>query len=255
MNILLDEKLAREYNSNSQITRVLTESWIAANMYCPVCGWDSLVKFPNNKPVADFYCPHCGSEYELKSKNGKFGKKIACSSYDIFIQRITSADNPHFLIMSYSREKMKINSLYFVPNFFFVPTIVEKRKPLTKAARRSGWVGCSILFDQIPVQGRIPIIQNSIIMNKDTVIRQAEKLQGIKTDDISARSWLMDILSCVNRIESNEFTLKMVYDFEQELAFKHPDNNNIRAKIRQQLQELRDRGVITFLGNGKYIKI
>ena len=31
-------------------------------------------------------------------------------------------------------------------------------------------------------------------------------------------------------------------------------NNNIRAKIRQQLQFLKDRGFIEFLGDGKYKK-
>ena len=38
------------------------------------------------------------------------------------------------------------------------------------------------------------------------------------------------------------------------MALKHPNNNNIRAKIRQQLQQLRDRGIISFLGNGRYQK-
>ncbi|HIT35518.1 MAG TPA: restriction endonuclease, partial [Candidatus Faecousia intestinavium] len=45
------------------------------------------------------------------------------------------------------------------------------------------------------------------------------------------------------------------YAFEEELILKHPDNHNIRAKIRQQLQQLRNRGIILFLGNGQYQKI
>jgi type II restriction enzyme len=32
----------------------------------------------------------------------------------------------------------------------------------------------------------------------------------------------------------------------------HPQNRNIEAKIRQQLQMLRDHGLIEFLGNGRY---
>lgn len=64
----------------------------------------------------------------------------------------------------------------------------------------------------------------------------------------------MDMLNCVNAIEDNVFTLEMVYRFEKELATKHPDNHNIRAQIRKQLQQLRDRGIITFLGNGHYRK-
>jgi type II restriction enzyme len=46
----------------------------------------------------------------------------------------------------------------------------------------------------------------------------------------------MDILNCVNRIEAREFTLSEVYAFEDALSIAHPANNNVRAKIRQQLQ-------------------
>jgi type II restriction enzyme len=33
---------------------------------------------------------------------------------------------------------------------------------------------------------------------------------------------------------------------------KHPSNNNVKAKIRQQLQFLRDKGVLDFVGRGQY---
>ena len=65
----------------------------------------------------------------------------------------------------------------------------------------------------------------------------------------------MDALNCVNQISSKSFTLDEIYQFENLLHIKHPKNNNIKPKIRQQLQFLRDRGFIEFLGNGKYIKI
>ena len=64
----------------------------------------------------------------------------------------------------------------------------------------------------------------------------------------------MDVLNCVNAISSAEFTLNEMYSFENELKIKHPQNNNIKPKIRQQLQFLRDMGFIEFLGNGIYRK-
>ncbi len=36
------------------------------------------------------------------------------------------------------------------------------------------------------------------------------------------------------------------------LQAKHPENHNVKAKVRQQLQFLRDKGVIEFLGSGQY---
>jgi type II restriction enzyme len=57
---------------------------------------------------------------------------------------------------------------------------------------------------------------------------------------------------CVEKIKNKEFSLDEVYAFEEVLKAKHPANNNVRAKIRQQLQYLRDKGVIEFLGRGRY---
>ncbi|MDQ6983609.1 MAG: restriction endonuclease, partial [Ghiorsea sp.] len=50
------------------------------------------------------------------------------------------------------------------------------------------------------------------------------------------------------------FTLKDMYAFAEDLQVKHPDNHFIKDKIRQQLQLLRDKGFIQFLGSGKYKK-
>lgn len=255
METSFNVQLANGYHSKSQIARILTENWTGTHMYCPVCGWPTISKFPNNQAVADFYCPHCNNQFEQKSKNGAFGNKIADGAYGTFIQRISSNDNPDFFLMSYSLEKMRVEDMFFVPKYFFVPEIVEKRKPLTETARRAGWIGCNILLDKIPAQGRIAIVKNGVALDKEHVLSQVKWSQKVKTQNMEARGWLMDILHCVNAINSTFFTIDMVYAFEEELILKHPDNHNIRAKIRQQLQQLRNRGIILFLGNGQYQKI
>lgn len=255
MNTSFNASLAERYTSKSQIARVLTESWTEENMYCPVCGFSHVSKFPNNRAVADFYCRNCNSEFEQKSKNGAIGSKIADGAYATFIDRICGNHNPDFFVMSYSLSKMRIESMFFIPKHFFVPEIVEKRKPLSPTAKRAGWVGCNILLNQIPKQGCIPIIQNGLPIDKRTVVDRVNKAQRIRIEDLSARGWLLDVLQCVNAIDSVNFSLSMVYGFEAVLSGKHPDNHNVRAKIRQQLQLLRDMGLIAFEGNGTYRKL
>ncbi|QYX55774.1 hypothetical protein K1T73_11855 [Roseovarius sp. SCSIO 43702] len=49
-----------------------------------------------------------------------------------------------------------------------------------------------------------------------------------------------------------EFTLAEIYAFEDRLSQVYPGNNNVRPKIRQQLQVLRDNGFLEFLGAGRY---
>jgi type II restriction enzyme len=53
-------------------------------------------------------------------------------------------------------------------------------------------------------------------------------------------------------LNKKEFELKEIYKFEEDLKILHPENNNIKAKIRQQLQFLRNKDYLEFLGRGKY---
>lgn len=255
MDLNFDTRIASNYHSHSQIARVLTENWFSNNMYCPRCGNPSIKHFENNRPVADFYCPHCQSEYELKSKDGKFGNTINDGAYETMISRITEDKNPDFFFMSYSKQQLKVQDLLFVPKHFFVPDIIEKRNPLSSTARRAGWIGCNIKLDKVPEQGRISIVKNGVAEDIENVISKVMTSGRLVTADINNRGWLMDILNCVNRLPLAVFTLNDVYQFEYELALKHPQNNNLKPKIRQQLQFLRDRGFIEFLGNGNYRKI
>jgi type II restriction enzyme len=46
--------------------------------------------------------------------------------------------------------------------------------------------------------------------------------------------------------------LRKEYAYTDALAKLHPNNAHVRDKIRQQLQVLRDLGLLTFLGSGSY---
>lgn len=255
MDLNFDKGLAANYHSYSQIARVLTEDWVGNNMFCPRCGNLHIEHFENNRPVADFYCPSCRNEYELKSKNGQLGHTISDGAYETMISRITGNQNPDFLFMSYSKQELKVHDFLFVPKHFFVPDIIEKRNPLSPTAHRSGWVGCNIKLSEIPEQGRIAIVANGVAEDVESVVRKVAASCRLEIRDINSRGWIMDILNCINRLPGEVFNLNDIYAFESELEVKHPQKNNIRPKIRQQLQVLRDKDVIEFLGNGRYRKI
>lgn len=254
MILKFDTTLTEGYKSSAQRVRVMSESWLGNNMYCPNCGNPKIQHMTNNSPVADFQCDNCGEIYELKSKKGNLGKKIADGAYSTMIERITSDSNPDLFLLQYS-EQYDVTALMLIPRFFFVPEIIEKRKPLAPTARRRDWVGCNILYHQIPDQGRIEIINNSSVINRSDVIESYKRIKQLKTKSLESRGWLLDVLNCVNDIKSDVFTLNEVYDYVELLQQKHINNNNVEAKIRQQLQFLRDKGFIEFLGRGQYRKI
>ena len=78
---------------------------------------------------------------------------------------------------------------------------------------------------------------------------------GVTTIVDTLSGWRLDVFNIVSKISANIFRLEQVYDSKQHLQDLHPENRNIEAKIRQQLQELRDLGLIEFLGGGVYRKL
>lgn len=254
MNLRFNAALAEGYKSKSQKIRVMSEHWICENMFCPCCGNLHIISLKNNEPVADMRCNNCGEIFELKSKMGKIGKKINDGAYDTMIKRITSITNPDLFIMRYSSD-LEILDLTIVPKFFFVPHIIERRKPLAPTAQRAGWIGCNILYSEIPKQGKISIIKNGTMKSSQEIVENYAKIKKLNTENIDARGWLMDVLNCVNDIGSDEFSLQEMYYYVKILQNQHRDNHNTEAKIRQQLQLLRDRGIIEFLGKGYYRKL
>ena len=56
----------------------------------------------------------------------------------------------------------------------------------------------------------------------------------------------------IEKFGKQKFTLNDVYAFEDKLDKLHPENKHIKDKIRQQLQVLRDKGYVEFLGRGVY---
>jgi type II restriction enzyme len=79
-------------------------------------------------------------------------------------------------------------------------------------------------------------------------------LKDIKKDNL--KGWILDIMNCVESLEKEKFNLSEIYAFEKDLEILHPENKNIKAKIRQQLQFLRDKNYLEFLekrGNYKIL--
>ena len=57
---------------------------------------------------------------------------------------------------------------------------------------------------------------------------------------------------CIELLNKRTFSLNEMYSFEKFLELKHPNNKNVQAKIRQQLQTLRNYGYLEFINRGEY---
>ena len=251
MNLFLDKNLAIGYKSKSQISKKMSEGWVGSEVFCPNCG-NSIEKYPENKPVADFYCKKCVDDFELKAKRGKTGKKITAGAYSKMIERLDSDKKPHFFFMGYL-STLLVNDFFIVPKYFFIPEIIEKRKALSETAKRAGWIGSNILFSKIPLSGKIFYVADGKEISKKEVLKNWQKTAFLKKEKKPERKgWILDIMNCINYLNKKEFSLQDIYDFEAELSMVYPNNRNIKSKIRQQLQFLRNKGYLEFIERGRY---
>ena len=123
---------------------------------------------------------------------------------------------------------------------------------------------------------------NCVFMMQSYLMRQTALIDNFigRIEEINHphRGWTLEVLNIVRRLvesrrrgdeslkfpgqservrlltssPTNEFTTADVYAFERELEQLHPDNRNIKAKIRQQLQELRDRNLLLHVDRNRW---
>jgi type II restriction enzyme len=246
------EEAQTPFESASQNARVWTEAWVRRSLYCPNCGNANVDQFANNRPAADFVCKSCQEQYELKAKKGKFGSKVVDGAFRTMQERLSEDTNPNFAFLSYNLAQRRVVNLFVVPKQFVVPEVIEKRRPLPPTARRAGWVGCNLRLKGLPELGRVHIVREGIVTAKDLVLQQWQKSLFLRSKDIAARGWLVEVMACCDTIGRREFNLEDVYGFEPTLSALYPENRHVKEKIRQQLQVLREAGYLEFLGRGRY---
>jgi type II restriction enzyme len=244
--------LALGYKNRSQIARVVTEAWAAENLFCARCEAPQLQRARTNTPAIDLGCDDCKAVYQLKSGMKWSEDRILDAAYQSMVAAIRSDRVPNLFVMQYDSD-WKVLNLLLVPSFFFSESSIEKRKPLGPGARRAGWVGCNILLKSIAPEGRLRIVVDGVPRSPKEVRSDYQSVQPLASLKAELRGWTLDVLTQIHRLGKTRFSLSDVYELEPNLAKLHPNNRNVRPKIRQQLQVLRDFGLLKFLGQGEYV--
>lgn len=168
------------------------------------------------------------------------------------IERIERDGAPNLLALQYLPEKLKVQNLFLIPSFAFSRSIVEKRRPLGPEARRAGWIGCNLLIGRIPQEARIHFVLDGEPVSPNTVRKRYAALRPLAQLSVSRRGWTLDVLNGIRSLGKTAFSLADAYTLEDDFGKLHPDNRHVRDKIRQQLQVLRDMGLLTFVSPGQY---
>lgn len=245
MNFVMNTDISKNYKNKSQKARVVTETWVLNNFKCPFCH-SKLIQYTANNKCADYYCQKCNEDFELKTINGKFPKdKINGACYQTTLNKINSDSSPHWILLEHNN--FIVNSLIFIPKYFFYDEMIEPRKKLSATAKRHGWQGCKIALNMIPSFGKVSYIKNNREVNKKIIEYKLKKVTAFKKSDLKSKNWKLEILSMIDLIPETIFAINDLYSSIPMLEQKHPDNHHIDAKIRETLQQLRNEGYVKFL--------
>ena len=99
-----------------------------------------------------------------------------------------------------------------------------------------------------------------------TILLQSADIQAPRAIDLRRREysrlvnsfsgWLRLTLEGILRIRSDSFSMDEVFAACAPLAREQfPENRHVRQKLRQQMQRLRDLGLVLFLGHGRYERL
>jgi type II restriction enzyme len=252
VRLQLPINLLEKYKSSSQRARVATEAWAAEELFCPSCTSNSVDVLPTNTRAHDFRCPRCTVLFQLKSQSRKFGTRILDAEYHSALSAIREDRSMNLLALQYNKSLWRVVNLFLVPSFAISESMVVPRKPLRPTARRAGWTGCSFLLAAIAPDLRISYIREGEPIAPKFVREQFAALRPLKEIPVKERGWTLDVLNAIRSLKSPDFALADVYSFEHRLSALHPNNRHVRDKIRQQLQVLRDAGLLSFSSRGHY---
>jgi type II restriction enzyme len=164
--------------------------------------------------------------------------------------------------------------------FLVRTTVCEPRNAAVPAAGSGGVPPRERTRSETPRKpaGADACATNTVITSPEEVRAQFKRVKPLKDISVTQRGWTLDVLNIVRRLvesrrrgdkslkptgqpeslrlltssPTNEFTTAEVYAFERELEKLHPDNRHVKDKIRQQLQVLRDAGLLLHVGRGEW---
>lgn len=250
MDLALPARSAR-YKSNSQIARIATEPWAAEHLYCPSCPSNRLEPTPPNTKVVDFECPRCALRVQLKASSKRFGRAFTNSAYAPKVEAIKARRMPDYALLTYDSASWTVRNVEFVPGHFLSLGTIQRRNPLRPGRDREGWVGSNVLLHMLPPDARVSVIRDGHVRPPRDVREEYARTKPLKDRGSGTVGWTVDVLREVRTLipqVGTTFTLREVYAAAAEnLAALHPGNAHVEEKIRQQMQILRDMGILEFV--------
>lgn len=152
-------KQSKNWKSESRIVGEACEEYIQYKIKCIRCSSNKFDKCKTNEKSKDLICNSCHQKYQVKAKcaTHKQVDNIKCKKQFKTIggEYLTTLNNINekidYLIVLYEKQSYKVLNILYIINENINSECILPRKPLSSTAKRSGWQGCNILFDNIQI--------------------------------------------------------------------------------------------------------
>ena len=143
------------WKNESRIVGEACEEYIKNNIKCVRCKNANFEKCKTNEKSKDLICLECNQKYQIKAKcasqkqiNNIMSKneiKTIGGEYSTTKHNIN--ENIDYIIIIYEKNSYEIKKILYIKNEFINAECIIPRKPLSLTAKRAGWQGCIIIFN------------------------------------------------------------------------------------------------------------
>jgi type II restriction enzyme len=145
------------WKNESRIVGEACEEYIKNNIKCIRCNEINYEKCKTNEKSKDLICISCNQKFQIKAKSATQKQVNNIKNKDIFKtiggEYSTTVKNINeqidYLIILYEKQSYKIINILYIKYENINFNCIIPRKPLSITAKRSGWQGCNIIFDNI----------------------------------------------------------------------------------------------------------
>jgi type II restriction enzyme len=158
-DLILQIKENNNWTSESRIVGEACEYYIKNNINCVRCNNKNFEKCKTNEQSKDLICINCNQQFQIKAKSAtqkqvnniinKNTFRIIGGEYSTTLKNIN--EKIDYLIVLYEKHTYKIINILYVNNENITSNCIIPRKPLSTFAKRAGWQGCNILFENIQI--------------------------------------------------------------------------------------------------------
>lgn len=145
------------WKNESRIVGEACEYYIKNNIKCVRCNENNFKKYKTNETSKDLICISCNQKFQIKAKsvthkqvnnikNKNIFKTIG-GEYSTTVKNIN--EQIDYLILLYEKKSYKIINILYIKYENINLNCIIPRKPLSTNAKRAGWQGCNIIFDNI----------------------------------------------------------------------------------------------------------